>query len=85
MSPDPTLSLPAPPEPIADGLAKLWLLDPAITFLNHGSFGATPRAVLEAQTAWRARFEARPIEMLDRRRGALVGLSEGLGATTRSN
>ena len=33
-------------------------LDPGIVHLNHGSFGACPRAVLDAQTAWRARIEA---------------------------
>ena len=60
------------PEPIAEGLSALWTLDPAVTFLNHGSFGATPRVVLEAQSAWRARFEARPIERLDRRRAELL-------------
>ena len=26
-----------------------WLLDPAITYLNHGTVGAVPRAVLDAQ------------------------------------
>lgn len=37
-----------------------WLLDSAVTFLNHGSFGATPRAVLAEQDRWRARMEAHP-------------------------
>jgi isopenicillin-N epimerase len=45
-------------------LAKAWTLDPAITFLNHGSFGATPRAVLDAQTRWRARMEEEPVRFL---------------------
>ncbi|MDQ3032008.1 MAG: aminotransferase class V-fold PLP-dependent enzyme [Myxococcota bacterium] len=36
-------------------------LDPAITFLNHGSFGACPREALEAQSAIRARMEAEPV------------------------
>lgn len=55
-----------PPVPIADDLQSNWLLDDAITFLNHGSFGACPREVLAAQDAWRAKMEARPIEFLDR-------------------
>ncbi len=38
-----------------------WTLDPAVEFLNHGSFGATPRPVLAAQDAWRGRMEAEPV------------------------
>ncbi|MDP9243753.1 MAG: aminotransferase class V-fold PLP-dependent enzyme, partial [Chloroflexota bacterium] len=45
-------------------LAQAWTLDPAITFLNHGSFGATPRAVLDAQTRWRVQMEADPVRFL---------------------
>jgi isopenicillin-N epimerase len=41
-----------------------WRLDPAITFLNHGSFGSCPAPVLEAQAAWREEMEARPIQFL---------------------
>lgn len=37
-----------------------WLLDPEIVQLNHGSFGATPKPVLEEQDRWRRRFEANP-------------------------
>ena len=36
-------------------------LDPSITHLNHGSFGAVPRAVAEEQQRWRARAEANPM------------------------
>ncbi|MCB9683946.1 MAG: aminotransferase class V-fold PLP-dependent enzyme [Alphaproteobacteria bacterium] len=39
-----------------------FLLDPTITFLNHGSFGATPRSVLEARHALAVRFEAEPVD-----------------------
>ena len=49
-----------------------WLLDPGVAFLNHGCFGATPREVLEAQTAWRQRLETHPVELLDRRRRDLL-------------
>ncbi len=46
--------------------ANLWDLDPDVAHLNHGSFGATPRAVLEAQTAWRQEIEVNPVRFFDR-------------------
>ena len=43
-----------------------WALDPTVTFLNHGSFGACPRAVLELQGRLRAELEAQPVRFLIR-------------------
>jgi isopenicillin-N epimerase len=43
-----------------------WLLDRSITFLNHGSFGATPIAVLAAQSEFRRRMESEPVRFLVR-------------------
>jgi len=41
-----------------------WALDPAITYLNHGTVGATPRAVLAAQSALRDEIERQPARFL---------------------
>jgi isopenicillin-N epimerase len=43
-----------------------WLLDPAITFLNHGSFGATPIAVLAKQDEYRTQLEREPVRFMVR-------------------
>jgi isopenicillin-N epimerase len=37
-----------------------WQLDPDFTFLNHGSYGATPRVVIAEQDRWRERVERHP-------------------------
>ncbi|MBN1314869.1 MAG: aminotransferase class V-fold PLP-dependent enzyme [Anaerolineales bacterium] len=43
-----------------------FLLDPTIIFLNHGSFGATPRPVFDVYQNWQQRLERRPVEFLAR-------------------
>jgi isopenicillin-N epimerase len=57
--------------------AKHWTLDPKITFLNHGSFGATPAKVLEAQSALRARLEAEPVRFMVRELEPLLDAARG--------
>jgi isopenicillin-N epimerase len=43
-----------------------YLLDSNIKFLNHGSFGATPRSVLEAYQNWQTRLERQPVQFITR-------------------
>lgn len=47
-------------------MKDLFLLDPEITFLNHGSFGASPRPVWEAYQQWQARLERQPVQFIAR-------------------
>jgi isopenicillin-N epimerase len=53
-------------------MRELFLLDPDMVFLNHGSFGACPIEVLEAQQRWQREMERNPVEFLGRRSGALL-------------
>lgn len=48
----------------ASSFRNHWLLDPAVDFLNHGSFGAAPRVVLQAQRALQDQLEQAPLRFL---------------------
>jgi len=58
----------------------LWGLDPSITFLNHGAFGACPKAVRACQRQYQDQLELEPLRfmvrelepLLDRARGKLA-------------
>lgn len=77
-------ALPLPP--FGHGLRPLWGLEEGMRFLNHGSYGATPKSVLAAQQAWRDRMEAQPVrffsaEMPHALRAAARVLAEFLGTS----
>ena len=50
-----------------NSLKKHFLLDPKIVFLNHGSFGATPKPVFREYQRWQRELENQPVEFLGRR------------------
>ena len=66
--------------PAPSPLAVHWALNAGTVFLNHGSFGATPIVVQQAQQRWRERMEADPVQFflhdaepaMDRARRALA-------------
>jgi isopenicillin-N epimerase len=45
-------------------MKELFLLDPDVVFLNHGSFGACPRPVFETYQEWQRRLEWQPVQFL---------------------
>jgi isopenicillin-N epimerase len=77
------LSIDRPKGP--EEFSSLWALDPSVLYLNHGSFGACPRAVMQAQAALRDELEREPVDFLDttlpaRLDAARAVLAEFLGA-----
>jgi isopenicillin-N epimerase len=48
-------------------MRDLFLLDPEVTYLNHGSFGACPRPVFEAYQRRQRELEREPVEFIIRR------------------
>jgi isopenicillin-N epimerase len=49
-----------------------YLLDPNITFLNHGSFGATPIPVFEIYQDWQRKLETQPVLFIARQSPGLL-------------
>jgi len=50
-----------------NSLKKQFFLDPNVIFLNHGSFGATPKPVFNEYQRWQRELEKQPVEFLGRR------------------
>ncbi len=66
-------------------LKRFFQLDPSVVFLNHGSFGATPKPVFRAYQRWQQELERQPVEFLGRRitdlmAGSRAALGSFLGA-----
>ena len=47
-------------------MRRFFLLQPDVHFLNHGSYGATPRPVFADYQAWQLRVERQPVQFFGR-------------------
>jgi isopenicillin-N epimerase len=66
-------------------LRQYFQLDPDVVFLNHGSFGATPRPVFDVYQEWQRRIERQPVrffqeEAVPALRTARMALAAYVGA-----
>ena len=69
-------------------LRRYWHLTRGIVFLNHGSFGACPKPILNLQAELRRKMEAEPVQFLWRRyeerlEPARAALARFVGARAR--
>lgn len=48
-------------------LRRLFILDTSVVYLNHGSFGATPREVFRVYQEWQRELEKQPVKFLGQR------------------
>lgn len=75
----------SPDKPTASPWKGNWRLSKKVVFLNHGSFGACPWPVLEAQRRLREEMESEPVQFLARNYDSRLdaarnGLADFLGA-----
>jgi isopenicillin-N epimerase len=62
-------------------MRELFLLDPDVVYLNHGSFGACRRTVFERYQAWQLELEREPVAFIARRLPELLAAARAeLGA-----
>jgi isopenicillin-N epimerase len=68
-------------------MRDVFLLDPDVVYLNHGSFGACPRPVFETYQRFQQELEREPVEFLARERRlpellepARLGLAQYVGS-----
>ena len=61
-------------------LKDQFLLDPSVTYLNHGSFGACPKPVFDVYQQFQRELEWQPVEFLGRQHDTLItGAKVALG------
>ncbi len=61
---------------MTNNLSSLFLLDPDVTFLNHGSFGACPKPVFAAYQSWQLKLERQPVAFFHPERGITQWMRE---------
>jgi isopenicillin-N epimerase len=61
-----------------NSLKKYFLLDSKVTYLNHGSFGATPKPVFKEYQRWQRELENQPVQFLGRRITGLLADSRAV-------
>ena len=64
------------PTTAASGLSDIlmksqFLLDPTITFLNHGSFGACPKPIFEEYQRFQKELETEPVYFLIKKHNSI--------------
>ena len=64
---------------MSSNLREHFLLDPEITYLNHGSFGACPRPVFQDYQRWQRELERHPVDFLTRQIRGIFRHDMGVG------
>src|SRR5579871_2849327 len=50
-----------------NSIREQFYLSPEITYLNHGSFGACPKPIMEAHQRWQRTLEEEPVQFIVKR------------------